>query len=404
MRRRRALRALLVGAALAAASLFVTSGLLFYRPLPTIDGYYRLLGLHQRGEVVRDVNGVPHIYARDPHDLFFLQGYVTAQDRLAQMEALRGEARARLGAASDLAADRSPPALRERLDAYAEGVSKLTQQLADARALPAELVLSGRRPAPWRAGDTLAIVGAFLEHIAPLSVCAAAPAAGTRDGRPILAADLYLDAAAPGWYEAGIEGDGWHAAGASLPGVPGIVAGSNGWVAWALLSSARRASDPAATLGALLGAMPARTAASFADAMRRATVATCLADIAGRLGGTDQGLAAFVPADRAAVLGGDGGRGAAIVASLDGARGLDLEAMRGLLGRPPAMNAGARVVIDLGAVDGSRSAISQGISGHRASPHYGDQRPLWEIGRVHRLPLTRPAIGLTDGDLVFRAR
>ena len=401
---RRAARGLTLGAVLATLTLFVTVGLLFYRPLPTIDGFYRLLGLHERGEVVRDAEGVPHVFAQDPHDLFFLQGYVTAQDRLAQMELLRTDARARAGSSAALALERASPALRDALDAYAAGVSKLIGQYADARALPAELVLVGRRPAPWQPADTLAIVGAYLERILPGSVCASASALRTLKGGPLLAADLYLDAPAPGWYEIGLEAAGSRAIGASLPGVPGIAAGHNGWVAWALLSSARRASDPASTLAALLDAMPAHTATRFADAMRRSAVAACVADIAGKAGGTDRDQAAFVPADRPAVLGGDGGRGAALASALDGARDVDVEAMRVLLGRPPAVSAGARVVVDLADVDTSRSAVTWGASGHRASPHYRDQAPLWELGQTHRLPLSRHAIGRSDGELVLRAR
>ncbi len=387
---------------LAALTLFTTVGLLFYRALPTIDGYYRLLGLHERGEVVRDALGVPHVYARDRRDLFFLQGYVTAQDRLAQMELMRTDARARAGTAAAIAVERASPALREALDAYAEGVSKLIAQLTEARALPAELVLSGRRPAPWQPADTLAIVGTYLERVHPSSVCASA--VRTVKGGPILGADVYVDAPAPGWYEIGLDAAGSRAIGASLPGIPGIAAGHNGWVAWALLSSSRRASDPAATLGAVLDAMTAHTATGFADAMRRSAVAACIADIAGKAGGSDRDQAAFVPADRPAVLGGDGGRGALLAAALERARGVDLEAIRLLLGRPPAVSAGARVVVDLADVDTSRSAVTHGASGHRASPHWRDQAPLWEIGQTHRLPLSRRALDPSDGEIVFRAR
>ena len=39
-------------------------------------------GLDSAVEVRRDRWGVPHIYARTQHDLFFAQGYVAAQDRL----------------------------------------------------------------------------------------------------------------------------------------------------------------------------------------------------------------------------------------------------------------------------------------------------------------------------------
>lgn len=46
-----------------------TFGLLVLRPLPSIDNDERLLGLHERVEVLRDKYGVPHIFASDQHDL-----------------------------------------------------------------------------------------------------------------------------------------------------------------------------------------------------------------------------------------------------------------------------------------------------------------------------------------------
>jgi acyl-homoserine lactone acylase PvdQ len=320
------------------------------------------------------------------------------------METLRSAARASGGDVPGRVIERATPALRDALDAYAAGVTKLTGQLADARALPGELVVAGRRPADWTAADSIAIVAAYIERIPGASVCASAPATATLKGRPLLAADVYAGAAGPGWYELGIDGGGFRAVGASLPGVPGIVAGHNGWVAWALLSSARRgAADPSSTLAALLDAMTEHSAAGFASAMRRSTVAACVADITGRAGGTDRDLSAFVPADRPAVLGGDGGRGADLASALDRARGVDLETMHALLGRPAA-SVGARILIDLADVDTSRSVSSQGASGQRASPHFGDQAALWELGQVHRLPFSRAALGRTDGVLVFRAR
>jgi len=155
--RRRVLTALAVGAILLALTVGTYQGLLARRPLPTIDGYYRLLGLHQRAEVTRDAFGIPRIEAGDLHDLFFLQGYVTAQDRFAQMEAMRqGPSLVLLDAlpAGDLGV---------ALEAYAEGVTKFIAQHAEARALPAEVALTGRRPAPWTPADTLGIVADYFE-------------------------------------------------------------------------------------------------------------------------------------------------------------------------------------------------------------------------------------------------
>ena len=44
------------------------------------------LGLQQSAKVVYDQNSIPRIFAQNEHDLYFLQGYVTARHRLWQME------------------------------------------------------------------------------------------------------------------------------------------------------------------------------------------------------------------------------------------------------------------------------------------------------------------------------
>ena len=46
-------------------------------------------GLSQPVEIIRDRWGVPHIYAQSTHDLFFAQGYITAKDRLWQIDLWR---------------------------------------------------------------------------------------------------------------------------------------------------------------------------------------------------------------------------------------------------------------------------------------------------------------------------
>lgn len=401
---RRVVRGTAVGLALAAATFSVLWASLFYRPLPTIDGHFRLLGLDETAEIVRDELGTAHVYARDRHDLYFLQGYVTAQDRLAQMDALRVAARRRAGPAAQRAMDRAPAAVREALAAYAAGVTKLVAQYTDARALPGEIVLAGRAVPPWEPADSLAIASEYLQRIEPASLCVAAPASRTLKGMPILAADLSLDMPDPGWYEIGIDGGDTRAVGASLPGIPGIVAGHNGWVAWALLAPARAGSDPGATLDSLLEAMTARTAGSFGAAMQRSSVASCIVDIFGRAGGSDRRRLAFVPGGRAAVLGGAGARDAGLAARLEGARGVDVETMRLALGPTKADAAGVRLVVDLADVDTSKLVLSQGLSGQRASPHYRDQAPLWEIGAVRALPFSRPALARPEGTLVFRSR
>jgi penicillin amidase len=49
-------------------------------------------GLRAPAHVVRDRFGVPHVIARNDHDVFFLQGWVHAQDRLFQMDLTRRQA------------------------------------------------------------------------------------------------------------------------------------------------------------------------------------------------------------------------------------------------------------------------------------------------------------------------
>ncbi len=58
-------------------------------PLPQLDGKIVVPGISSKVRVVRDGQGVPTIEAATLEDLFFAQGYVTAQDRLWQMDMMR---------------------------------------------------------------------------------------------------------------------------------------------------------------------------------------------------------------------------------------------------------------------------------------------------------------------------
>src|SRR5581483_258111 len=57
--------------------------------LPLLDGSMTVRGLSAPVTVARDGHGVPAIDAASLDDLFFAQGYVTAQDRLWQMDVMR---------------------------------------------------------------------------------------------------------------------------------------------------------------------------------------------------------------------------------------------------------------------------------------------------------------------------
>src|SRR5205807_1520572 len=61
---------------------------------PATDAPETLLvpGLSQPVEILRDRWGVAHIYAKNESDLFFVQGYNVARDRLFQLELWRRQA------------------------------------------------------------------------------------------------------------------------------------------------------------------------------------------------------------------------------------------------------------------------------------------------------------------------
>src|SRR5438309_1082426 len=71
--------------------LLAAAGLVWLRAitkaaLPQLDGDLVISGLSAPVIVRRDGHGVPHIQAATQDDLFIAQGYVTAQDRLWQMD------------------------------------------------------------------------------------------------------------------------------------------------------------------------------------------------------------------------------------------------------------------------------------------------------------------------------
>src|SRR5216684_4210414 len=55
-------------------------------PLAALAAPVRLAGLTEAAEISRDAAGIPHIRADNEHDLFFLQGWVHAEDPPLQEE------------------------------------------------------------------------------------------------------------------------------------------------------------------------------------------------------------------------------------------------------------------------------------------------------------------------------
>ena len=59
---------------------------LIHRSDSAVDGTVLVEGVSQPVRIIRDVYGVPHIFAQDRKDLAFALGYVQAQDRLWQLD------------------------------------------------------------------------------------------------------------------------------------------------------------------------------------------------------------------------------------------------------------------------------------------------------------------------------
>jgi penicillin amidase len=140
--------------------------------LPTIDGEVHAKGLAAPVEIVRDAEGVPHLFAKSQRDGAFAMGYVHAQDRLWQMEFQRRVAQGRL---SEFLGERSYDVdrlmrtlgiarLSERivarldrdtvanLEAYAAGVNAY---LDTDPTLPVEFQVFRIKPERWKPADTM---------------------------------------------------------------------------------------------------------------------------------------------------------------------------------------------------------------------------------------------------------
>jgi len=255
-----------------------------WRPLPQTSGTIRA-GVAQKVTVSFDKLGEPHIAAANQEDLLFAQGYVTAQERMWQMDGLRrlsaGDLSEIVGPAA-LPSDREARWLRLRriaqdalrtmpagdraaLEAYAHGVNAYLAGHRDR--LPLEFILLGYQPRPWGAVDSV-LIGLHMfrdltttypdeilkqkmleggdrakvdflfpvrsgQELQPGSNAWAIAGSHTASGKPIVSNDMHLEFSIPGiWYLVHLQAPGWNVAGVSLPGTPGVIVGHNDRIAW----------------------------------------------------------------------------------------------------------------------------------------------------------------------------
>lgn len=295
-----------------------------------------IAGLKKQVTVRRDERGIPYIEAANDDDLFFAQGYVTASDRLWQMDLLRRNVRGELAeifgqgalaedkrhrtmglnAVVEESAKRLPPSLNAAMTAYANGVNAYIDSLTD-KTMPPEFRLLQYKPRHWTLADSVCVGKLLAEYLSqswqadimraslsslpkekreallsetsPLEVLVVGSdrkearaqnstsarvdstvlaallqqveverraremiglsiadadtfqasnnwvvsGKRTASGKPLLANDPHIPAAAPGiWYQTELIAPGMHAAGVTFPGAPGIVLGHNDYIAW----------------------------------------------------------------------------------------------------------------------------------------------------------------------------
>lgn len=131
---------------------------------------YPIEGLQTDATVSFDENLVPHINAKNDHDLYYVQGYVHAYFRLWQIDLQTRAAAGRVsevlgekalnfdrkqrrkgmvyGAEQSLKAMEADPRSKQMLDAYTEGVNAFIKTL-QYRDYPLEYKLAGFKPEPW---------------------------------------------------------------------------------------------------------------------------------------------------------------------------------------------------------------------------------------------------------------
>ncbi len=140
------------------------------------DGQLKLAGLDYPVTVIRDDAGIAYIHAENIGDMFFAQGFITAQDRLFQMQLTRMYYEGRI---CEMAGDKARdldirmrtigisrmakkqarilnPVLAEQFQHYVDGINTFIKKCPDDLAL--EFRLAGIKPDLWQVEDCLGVL------------------------------------------------------------------------------------------------------------------------------------------------------------------------------------------------------------------------------------------------------
>jgi penicillin G amidase len=248
-----------------------------------VEGELVAPGLRAPVTVARDAYGVPHIEAADLHDLWLAQGFVTAGERLFQIDLLLRAANGRLAALfgeRQLEEDRFARTIGFHLAGAEQVTTTWTEEdhamhsafragvlaWSAASPKPVEYLLLDAEPdipddpAAWAAAFAYLAWGlsnnyerellraSIGERLGPAAVETLMPPAGgggvgsnawavagtrTSSGKPLLANDPHLLAVQPGaWIEMHLSAPGYRARGVALTFSPGVLLGSTPHHAW----------------------------------------------------------------------------------------------------------------------------------------------------------------------------
>ncbi|HYX31037.1 MAG TPA: penicillin acylase family protein [Pyrinomonadaceae bacterium] len=143
-----------------------------------------IAGLRAPVTVRRDERGIPYIEATNDDDLYFAQGYITASDRLWQMDLLRRNVRGEMAEifgesvltedkrhrtfgfahVVDETAKHLPSNLSRSLNAYADGVNAFIDSLND-QTTPVEFRALQYKPKHWTPADSLCVGKLLAEYL-----------------------------------------------------------------------------------------------------------------------------------------------------------------------------------------------------------------------------------------------
>ena len=184
--------------------------------LPQLDGKLRVPRLSAPVTVIRDAHGAPTINASNFDDLFFAQGYVTAQDRLFQMDGTRRFAAGELAeifGEKFLEHDRQQRILglrvaarkmveswsaedRARFEAYVRGVNAYIEAHRDR--LPLEFRILRYSPRQWTPEESALIGVQMVEDLSTSPRHALMREKVLAKLGPELTADLYVNSS---WHD-----------------------------------------------------------------------------------------------------------------------------------------------------------------------------------------------------------